>query len=102
MAVGRARATERRGGSMHRTSLPLGRVRSDTIAEGPVLLLDLDEVDQDVLAPESDSCVKAVGDGLVYRLLLRRRPAFIPGNLANYDLYPALHAEILTIQLATA
>jgi len=55
-------------------SLLLGRVRSNTIAEGPVLLLDLDEVDQDVLAPESDSCVKAVGDGLVERLLLRRRP----------------------------
>src|SRR5260370_26290937 len=99
MAVGCARATERRGGSMHRTSLLLGRVRSDTIAEGPVLLLDLDEVDQDVLAPESNSCVKAVGDGLVERLLLRRRPAFIPGNLDNHEICTALDAEIFGIEL---
>src|SRR5260370_24389074 len=101
MAVGCARANERRGGSMHRTSLPLGRVRSDTIAEGPVLLLDLDEVDQDVLAPESDSCIKAVGDGLVERLLLRRRPAFIPGNLDNHEICTALDAEIFRIELET-
>src|SRR5258706_13807835 len=101
MAVGCAQATERRGGSMHRTSLPLGRVRSDTIAEGPVLLLDLGEVDQDVLAPESDSCVKAVGDGLVERLLLRRRPAFIPGNLDNHEICTALDAEIFRIELET-
>src|SRR5258708_40040309 len=101
MAVGRARATERRGGSMHRTSLRVGRVRSDTIAEGRVLLLDLDEVDQDVLAPESDSCVKAVGDGLVKRLLLRRRPAFIPGNLDNHEICTALDAEIFRIELET-
>src|SRR5260370_23598377 len=101
MAVGCARANERRGGSMHRTSLPLGRVRSDTIAEGPVLLLDLDEVDQDVLAPESDSCVKAVGYGLVERLLLRRRPAFIPGNLDNHEICTALDAEIFGIELET-
>src|ERR1700745_3217214 len=101
MSVGCARANERRGGSMHRTSLPLGRVRSDTIAEGPVLLLDLDEVDQDVLAPESDSCVKAVGDGLVERLLLRRRPAFIPGNLDNHEICPARDAEIFRIELET-
>src|SRR5258705_1050743 len=101
MAVGCARATERRGGSMHRTSLPLGRVRSDTIAEGPVLLLDLDEVDQDVLAPESDSCVKAIGDGLVERLLLRRCPAFIPGDLNNHEICTALDAEIFGIELET-
>src|SRR6266404_6814009 len=84
---------------MHRMSLLLGRVRSDTIAEGPVLLLDLDEVDQDVLAPESNSCVKAVGDGLVERLLLRRRPAFIPGNLDNHEICTALDAEIFGIEL---
>src|SRR5258707_6102728 len=101
MAVGCARASGRRGGSMHRMSLLLGRVRSDTIAEGPVLLLDLDEVDQDVLAPESDSCVKAVGDGLVERLLLRRRPAFIPGNLDNHEICTALDAEIFGIELET-
>src|SRR5260370_31745202 len=101
VAVGCARATQRRGGSMHRTSLPLGRVLSDTIAEGPVLLLDLDEVDQDVLAPESDSCMKAVGDGLVERLLLRRRPAFIPRNLDNHEICTALDAEIFRIELET-
>src|SRR5260370_13213960 len=101
MAVGCARANERRGGSMHRTSLPLGRVRSDTIAEGPVLLLDLDEVDQDVLAPESDSCVKAIGDGLVERLLLRRCPAFIPVDLDNHEICTALDVEIFGIELET-
>src|SRR5258708_28496186 len=101
MAVGRARATERRGGSMHRMSLLVGRGRSDAIAEGPVLILALDEVDQDVLAPESDSCVKAVGDGLVERLLLRRRPAFIPRNLDNHEICTALDAEIFRIELET-
>src|SRR5260370_7894287 len=101
MAVGCARATERRGGSMHRTSLPLGRVLSDTIAVGPVLLLDLDEVDQDILAPESDGCMKAVGDGLVERFLLRRRPAFIPRNLANPEISPALNPYIFRIYLET-
>src|SRR5260370_17842349 len=101
MAVGCARARQRRSGSMHRTSLPLGRVLSDTIAEGPVLLLDLDEVDQDVLAPESDSCMKAVGDGLVKRLLLRSRPAFIPGNLDKHQSCTTLNAEIFRIQIDT-
>src|SRR5258708_5462400 len=71
MAVVCARATERRGGSVHRMSLLLGRVRSDNIAEGPILPLDLVEVDQDVLPPEPDSVVKAAGDGLVEPLHLR-------------------------------
>src|SRR5258706_9867427 len=99
MTVGCARATERRSGSMHRASLPLGRIRSDTIAEGPVLLLDLDEVDQNVLAPEPDSCVKAIGNGLVERFLLRRRPAIIPGNLDHHEIRSAPDAEIFGIEL---
>src|SRR5882762_2625047 len=99
MAVVCARATERRGGSMHRMSLLLGRVRSDTIAEGPVLLLDLDEVDQDVLAPESDSCVKAGRRRKSKRSTRPSPTAFIPGNLDNHEICTALDAEIFGIEL---
>src|SRR5258708_26925699 len=34
-------------------------------------------------------------------LLLRRRPAFIPGNLDNHEICTALDAEIFRIELET-
>ena len=84
---------------MHRTISPLGRVLGDTIAEGPVLFLDLNEVNEDILAPEPDGRMKAVGDSLVERLLLRRGPTFVPGDLDKHEVFAALYTEIVRIEL---
>ncbi len=45
-------------------------VLRDAIAVGPVLLLDLDEVDQDILRPDARLRRQPVGDGLVERFPL--------------------------------
>ena len=43
-----------------------GRVLGFAAAEGPVFLLYLDEVDEDVFPPKPDSRVKAVRDSLMF------------------------------------
>src|SRR5580698_5069489 len=86
---------------MDRASLPSRRVCRDTVAERPVLLPDLDEVDQNILAPETDRCLKAVGDGLVERLLLRDRAAFIPGDLDHHEIRGAVDSEVFGVELET-
>jgi hypothetical protein len=47
----------------------------DAIAERPVLPLDLDEADKDILPTEAERPGEPVGDRLVERLLLVERAA---------------------------
>src|SRR5579863_3543410 len=54
------------------------------VAERPVLLLHLDEIDEDVFHPEADRGVEAFGDGLVERFLLLDRSALVPGDLDDH------------------
>jgi len=62
MAGGTGARLERRGGSMHRMPA-LGRVRSDTLPEGPVLLMTSMTLTRRPRAGVRQ-CVKAVGDAL--------------------------------------
>jgi hypothetical protein len=61
----------------------------------PVLFLDLDKIDKNVLAPEPDSRVKAVGNGLVERLFLLRAPSLVPGDLYNDEVIAAVDTNIM-------
>jgi transposase len=87
------------GGSVRETFSALDRVLGDTVAEGPVLFLDLDEVDEDVLPPKPDSRVKAIRDGLVECLFLLRVPPLIPGDLDDHEIIAAVDAQIIGIEL---
>jgi len=60
---------------------PIARsgVLRDAVAEGPVLLLDLDEIDESVLARESDALVQPVDDCLVESLLDLDPPSLVEG-----------------------
>src|ERR1700733_10519975 len=73
------------------------RVLRDAVAERPVLFLHLDEVDEDVLGPQSDGGLQAVGDSFEKRLLLLDRAAFVPGNLDHHQVVGAVDAEIVGV-----
>ena len=51
------------------------RVLRRAVAERPVLLLDLDEVDEDVVRPDADRRRESIRDGLIERFLLLGRTA---------------------------
>jgi hypothetical protein len=53
-------------------------VLCDTVAEGPGLLLDLDEINENALMPQADSLMQTVGDGLVEGLDERLRTTSQP------------------------
>jgi hypothetical protein len=69
-----------------------------TVAVRPVFLPDLNKIDENVLAPQPDCRMKAVGNGLVERLFLFNSPAFVPGNLDNYELLGAVDTEIVRVE----
>jgi len=77
---------------------PSGRVLGFAVAEGPVFLLYLDEVYEDVFPPEPDSRVKAIRDGFVERLFLIDRAALVPGDLDDHEILAAADAEIIGIE----
>lgn len=84
--------------SCRRSSSALDCVLGFAVAERPVLFLDLDKTDKDVLPPEPDSRVKAVGDGFVERLFLLRAPSLVPGDLYNDEVIAAVDANIIGIE----
>src|SRR5258708_17143266 len=69
-------------------------VLRDAVAEGPVLLLHLDEIDEDILAPEPDAFVQPIGDRLVEGLLDLDRATFVEGELDDQRVCAAFDAEI--------
>src|SRR6185503_11925713 len=56
-------------------------VLGDAVAEGPVLLLHLDQADQDVLLPDAQLGVQAVGRHPIEGLPDLDGPPFIEGDL---------------------
>src|SRR6202020_1747008 len=73
-------------------------VLRDPIAERPVLFLDFDEHNKDVLTTEAECGREPVGDRLVKRLLLLDRPALVPGDLDNHQVLGAADVEIVRIE----
>src|SRR5262245_6429918 len=57
------------------------RVLGFAVAEGPILLLDLDEVDEHVLAAHIEALVQSIGDGLVEGALLLERSSLVERQL---------------------
>jgi hypothetical protein len=57
------------------------RVLRLAVAERPVLLAHLDEVDEHVFAPQLQALVQAVGQRLVEGALRVQRPAFVERDL---------------------
>src|SRR5215471_17554204 len=84
------------------SSLPMACLRQprpssvlrDAVAERPVFLFDLDEVDDDVLAPQADACAEAVGDGLVEGLFGLDGPSVVEGELDDQRVGAALDSQI--------
>src|SRR4051794_35305559 len=59
----------------------LRRVRRETVAERPVLLLDLDEIDEHVLRAHAQLALQALGEGLVEEAFLFQAATFGQGDL---------------------
>src|SRR5580658_1012075 len=70
------------------------RVLRHPVAERPVLLLDLDKADEDVLAAQAEPAREPVGDRLEERLFLLDRPPLVPGDLDDHQILGAADAEI--------
>ncbi len=51
------------------------------VTEGPVLLLHLDKTDDHIFAPQSQTLMQAVGDGLVKGALHIESPPLVHGHL---------------------
>src|ERR1700740_1530496 len=69
-----------------------------SVAEGPVLLLDLDKIDQDVLGPDARRPGEPLGDCLVELLLLLDHPALVPSDLDDHEVVGPMDAEIVRIE----
>src|SRR5262249_55392192 len=85
-------------GCLHKKLSALGRVLGFAVAKRPVFFLDLDKIDKNVLAPQPDSRVKAVGNSLVERLFLFCAPSFVPGDLDNHELLGAVDTDIIGVE----
>ena len=68
------------------------------IAERPVLFFDLDQINENVLAPEPDGRVQTVSNRFVERLFLFRAPPFVPGNLDNHEFLGAVDTDIIGVE----
>ena len=64
------------------------------VSEGPVLLLDLDEIDENVLAPEPDALVHPVGDCFVEGFFGLDRPSLVEGELDDQRVRASIDSEI--------
>src|ERR1700722_2397008 len=64
------------------------------VAEGPVLLLNLDEIDDNVLAPEPDTIVQPISDRLVEGLLDLDCASLVEGELDDQRICAAFDVEI--------
>src|SRR5262249_14543926 len=77
----------------HRGCRPSGVLRL-SVAEGPVLLLHLDQGNEHVLLPETEALVQTVRDRPVERLLQLGAPALVEDDLDEDAVRAALDAEI--------
>src|SRR5713101_1565334 len=75
----------------------LRAVRHDTVAEGPVLLGNFDEIDEDVLPADARFPRQPVGDGAVESALLLERPAQVQCDLNEDDVLSPLDPEVAAI-----
>src|SRR6267154_4142450 len=80
--------------ALGRRARRLGRLLCDTAAERPVLLGDLDQVDDDILAPHVQPGMEVVGDALEERLLHLDSAAGIQRDLDQDDIGRVTVAEI--------
>src|ERR1700722_99773 len=64
------------------------------VAEGPVLLLDLDEIDENVLTPEPDTIVQPISDRLVKGLFDLDGASLVEGELDDQRVCAAFDVEI--------
>jgi hypothetical protein len=70
----------------------------DTVAERPVLFLDLDQVHPHIATGNAQGFVQAVGDRLVERLLLFERAAFVQRDLNHHQSRRTLDAEVYGVE----
>src|SRR5918994_479086 len=80
------------GGSGH--SKTFRRVRSHAVAERPVLLRHLDQIDPYVLRTQPDRAAEVVGDAPVQRALLLERAASAQRDLDDHQVARACDAQI--------
>src|SRR5262249_58102879 len=92
------RRRSNRGVSATTPSAASGRVLGDAIAEGPVLLDDLDEVDEDVLQPDARLLGEIPSDRGEEILLLVEAPAERHRDLNEHDAVRARDAEIVPVE----
>src|ERR1700726_4503032 len=69
-------------------------VLSDAVAERPVLLLYLDEIDENVLAPETDALVQPISDCFVESLFDLDCPSLVEGELDDERVRGSFDVEI--------
>src|SRR5512135_547401 len=86
--------------SVSATTLPTpsGSVLGDAMAEGPVFLGDLDEVDEDVLRPNPRLLGEVSHDRLIKVLLLLERPAGGHRDLDEHDAVAPRDAEVVPVE----
>ena len=70
-----------------------------SIAERPVFLRHLDEIDQDVFFAQFERCVQAVGHCFVKALLHLDRSTTVERDLHKYALVGPVDAKIIPIKL---
>jgi microcompartment protein CcmK/EutM len=72
-------------------------VLGNAIAERPVLLGHLDQVDEDVLLAQTEAHIQSVGDGFVEGALLFHGPAAAQRHLDQHAVGRSMDAEIVRI-----
>src|SRR5262245_54356827 len=80
--------------SLYRISL---RVLGFAVAEGPILLLDLDEVDEHILAAHIEALVQTIGDRLVESALLVERSPLVERQLDEDALLRPWDTEVIRV-----
>ena len=77
---------------------PSRGVLGDAVAERPVLPLDLDQADRDVLTAQAHLRREAIGDRLVERLFLFDGPALVPSDLDDRQVFAAADVEVVQVE----
>src|SRR5262245_44200416 len=73
------------------------RVLGFAVAEGPILLLDLDEVDEHVLAEHIEAPLQSIGDRLVESTLLVERSPLVERQLDEDAVLGPSDAEVTRV-----
>src|SRR5262245_65569288 len=73
------------------------RVLGFAVAEGPILLLDLDQVDEDILAAYIEALVQPISDRLVEGALLVERSSLVERQLDEDAVLGPSNAEVIRV-----